>query len=136
LILKGVLTAEDAHLAEQHGVDAIAVSNHGGRQLDGAISRIAALPEIVAAVGSRLPVLVDGGVRSGTDVFRALALGASAVLIGRPVLWGLAVHGAVGAGAVLRLLRDELVECMILAGRPTLASIDASAVRISAPVPR
>jgi 4-hydroxymandelate oxidase len=130
LVLKGVLTAEDARLAQEHGVAAIAVSNHGGRQLDGAISSIAALPEIVDAVGGRLPVLVDGGIRSGTDVFRALALGASAVLIGRPVLWGLAVDGAAGAGAVLRLLHDELVECMTLAGRPTLASIDASAVRI------
>jgi 4-hydroxymandelate oxidase len=130
LVLKGILTAEDARLAEEHGVDAIVVSNHGGRQLDGAISSIEALPEIVDAVSGRMPVLVDGGVRSGTDVFKALALGASTVLIGRPVLWGLAVNGAEGATAVLRLVQDELVECMTLVGRPTVASIDSSAVRV------
>lgn len=128
LLIKGILTAEDARLAVEHGVDGIVVSNHGGRQLDGVSSAIAALPEVVQAVDGRLPVLVDGGVRSGTDIFRALALGASTVLIGRPVLWGLAAGGAAGATAVLRMLRDELVECMTLAGRPTVADIDASAV--------
>ena len=128
LLLKGILTAEDARLAVEHGVDGIVVSNHGGRQLDGAPAAITALPEVVAAVAGRVPVLMDGGVRSGADVFRALALGASTVLIGRPVLWGLATGGADGAAAVLRLLRDELVDCMILAGRPTIASIDPSAV--------
>lgn len=127
LLIKGILTAEDARLAVEHGVDGIIVSNHGGRQLDHVPAAITALPEVVEAAGS-LPVLLDGGVRSGTDVFRALALGASHVLVGRPVLWGLATGGADGAGAVLRLLNDELVECMTLAGRPTIADIDASSV--------
>lgn len=130
LILKGILTAEDARLAVDHGVDGIAVSNHGGRQLDGAIPSLEALPEVVAAAAGRVPVLLDGGIRCGTDVFKALALGASTVLIGRPVLWGLAHDGATGAAAVLRLLRDELVDCMRLAGRPSIADIDPSAVRI------
>lgn len=130
LLLKGILTAEDAVLAVGHGVDGIVVSNHGGRQLDGAPAAITALPDVVDAVAGRVPVLLDGGVRTGTDVFRALALGAGAVLIGRPVLWGLAAGGAEGAGAVLRLLRDELLDCMTLAGRPTIGSIDASAVRV------
>jgi 4-hydroxymandelate oxidase len=132
LVLKGILTAEDARLAVDHGVDAIVVSNHGGRQLDGAVPTLEALPEVVAAVNGRIPVLMDGGIRCGTDVFKALALGASTVLIGRPVLWGLAHSGAPGAAAVLRLLRDELVDCMRLAGRPTIADIDPSAVRIRA----
>ena len=131
LVLKGILTAEDARRSVDAGVDAIVVSNHGGRQLDGAVPSLDALPEVVAAVPDSVPVLVDGGVRSGTDVFRALALGARAVLVGRPVLWGLAHSGAAGAAAVLRLLRDELEECMALAGRPALADIDASAVRVS-----
>jgi 4-hydroxymandelate oxidase len=130
LVLKGILTAEDAGLAVEHGVDAIVVSNHGGRQLDGAIPSIEALPEIVAAVEGRIPVLLDGGIRCGTDIFKALALGASTVLIGRPVLWGLAHGGAPGATAVLRMLHDELVACMTLAGRPTIADIGPSAVRV------
>jgi 4-hydroxymandelate oxidase len=132
LLLKGILTAEDAQLAVDHGIDAIVVSNHGGRQLDGAVPSLEALPEVVAAVDGRIPVLMDGGIRCGTDVFKALALGASTVLIGRPVLWGLAHDGAEGAAAVLRLLRNELVDCMTLAGRPTIADIDPSAVRIRA----
>jgi 4-hydroxymandelate oxidase len=129
LLIKGILTAEDAALAVAHGVDGIVVSNHGGRQLDGAPAAITALPEVVDAVAGRVPVLMDGGVRSGADVFRALALGASTVFVGRPVLWGLAVGGAEGATTVLRMLRDELVECMVLAGRPSLAAVDRSAVR-------
>jgi len=127
-VLKGILTAEDAHRAAEHGVGAVVVSNHGGRQLDGAVPSLQALPEVVAAVAGRIPVLVDGGVRSGTDVFKALALGARAVLVGRPVLWALAHSGAAGVGGMLRLLREELEECMALAGRPRLADIDASAV--------
>jgi len=130
LVLKGIVTAEDAELAITHGADGIVVSNHGGRQLDGAIASLDALPEVVAAVRGRVPVLVDGGIRSGTDVFRALALGARAVLVGRPVLWGLAHSGAAGVCAVLRLLRDELENSMALAGRPQLADITQSAVRI------
>jgi 4-hydroxymandelate oxidase len=130
LVIKGILTAEDARLAIEHGVDAIGVSNHGGRQLDGAIASLDALPEVVDVIDGRVPVLLDGGIRSGTDIFKGLALGASAVLIGRPVLWGLAHDGAAGAGAVLRMLRDELVDCMTLAGRPSLADIDPTAVLV------
>ena len=129
LMLKGIVTAEDTVLAIEHGIDAIVVSNHGGRQLDGAIASMDALPEVVTAAAGRVPVLVDGGVRSGTDVFKALALGAHAVLVGRPVIWGLAHAGAAGVSAVLKLLRDELSEVMALAGRPRLADIDATAVR-------
>ncbi|MFL6136990.1 MAG: alpha-hydroxy acid oxidase [Frankiaceae bacterium] len=128
LLLKGVLTAEDASLAVEAGVDGIVVSNHGGRQLDGAVASLDALPEVVAAAPD-LPVLVDGGVRRGTDVLKALALGARAVLVGRPVLWGLACAGAEGVTAVLRLLCTELEEAMALAGRPRIADIDRSAVR-------
>ncbi|MDX6354539.1 MAG: 4-hydroxymandelate oxidase [Streptomyces sp.] len=128
LVLKGVLTAEDAVLAVEHGVDAVIVSNHGGRQLDQAVPALEALPEVVAAVPATVPVLVDGGIRSGTDVAVALALGARAVLVGRPVLWGLAVDGAKGAAGVLDLLRTELLDVMVLSGRPTLDRLDASAV--------
>lgn len=131
LVLKGVATAEDARLAVEHGVDAVVVSNHGGRQLDAAVPSLAALPEVVDAVPAGYPVLLDGGVRRGSDVFVALALGASAVLVGRPVLWGLAASGRDGAAAVLELLRDQLEEVMVLAGRPTIASIDRTAVAVS-----
>ncbi|MFF2545428.1 alpha-hydroxy acid oxidase [Kitasatospora sp. NPDC058063] len=124
LVLKGVLTAEDARLAVEHGVDALLVSNHGGRQLDGAIPALAALPEVVEAVPADLPVLFDGGVRSGTDLAIALALGARAVLIGRPALWGLAVGGEAGVHRVLDLLREELEHTMALLGRPRLADLD------------
>jgi 4-hydroxymandelate oxidase len=132
IMLKGVLTAEDAALAAGRGVEGIVVSNHGGRQLDGAISSIEALPEVVAEVGSRAEIYLDGGIRRGTDVLKALALGARAVMIGRPVLWGLAVGGAAGALDVLEMLKRELKLAMALAGRPTLADIDASLVRIAA----
>lgn len=128
LVLKGILTAEDARLAAEHGVDALVVSNHGGRQLDGAVPALDALPEIVAALPAGYPVLLDGGVRHGTDIAKALALGARAVLVGRPLLWGLADAGEAGATAVLALLHAELEEAMVLSGRPTLADLDRSAV--------
>jgi isopentenyl diphosphate isomerase/L-lactate dehydrogenase-like FMN-dependent dehydrogenase len=128
IVLKGILTAEDARLAVSHGADGIIVSNHGGRQLDDATPTIVALPEVVEAVDGRTPVLMDGGIRRGTDAFKALALGARAVLIGRAYLWGLAADGEAGVRAVLSLLRDELQLAMALAGRPTIASIDRSAV--------
>ena len=108
LVLKGVLTAEDALLAAEHGASAIVVSNHGGRQLDGVAASLDALPEVVEAAGERVEVLVDGGVRRGTDVLKALALGARAVLSGRAVLWGLAAAGEDGAARVLALLREEI----------------------------
>ena len=107
-MLKGVLTAEDALLAAEHGASAIVVSNHGGRQLDGVAASLDALPEVVEAAGERVEVLVDGGVRRGTDVLKALALGARAVLSGRAVLWGLAAAGEDGTARVLALLREEI----------------------------
>ena len=130
IVLKGILTAEDARLAVEHGLAGIVVSNHGGRQLDTAIPSIEALPEIVEAVDGRCEVYVDGGIRRGTDILKALALGARAVLLGRPILWGLAVNGADGVYHVLELLRRELEISMALAGRPALASIDRSLVRL------
>jgi 4-hydroxymandelate oxidase len=128
LVVKGVLTAEDAALAVEHGADAIVVTNHGGRQLDGAIPSLRALPEVVAAVAGRCPVLLDGCVRSGRDAFVALALGASAVLVGRPVLWALAAGGSDGVSRLLAMLTDELDHTMALAGRPSVARIDRSAL--------
>jgi isopentenyl diphosphate isomerase/L-lactate dehydrogenase-like FMN-dependent dehydrogenase len=116
VVVKGVVTAEDARLACEHGAAAIVVSNHGGRQLDGAMATIDALPEVVEAVEGRLQVMVDGGVRRGVDVVKALALGARAVLVGRPVLWGLAVDGEQGARCVLELLRDEIELALLLLG--------------------
>lgn len=130
ILLKGILTAEDALLAVEHGINGIVVSNHGGRQLDTAIPSIEALPEIVEAVAGRCEVYVDGGIRRGTDILKALALGARAVLVGRPVLWGLAVNGAEGVFHVLEILRKELELAMALAGRPTLESIDRTLLRI------
>ncbi|WP_376795849.1 alpha-hydroxy acid oxidase [Thermogemmatispora sp.] len=131
LILKGILRAEDAQRACEYGVDAIIVSNHGGRQLDGVPATIEVLPEIVEAVAGRCEVYLDGGIRRGTDILKALALGARAVLVGRPPLWGLAVNGAQGVAEVLALLRDELEQAMALAGCPSLSSIDRSLVRLS-----
>lgn len=128
LVLKGVLTAEDARLAVEAGADAVVVSNHGGRQLDGAPATIDVLPEVVEAVSGRTEVLVDGGVRRGTDVLKALALGARAVLVGRPYLWGLAVGGESGVRRVLEILRDELKLAMALAGQPSVGGIDRSLV--------
>jgi isopentenyl diphosphate isomerase/L-lactate dehydrogenase-like FMN-dependent dehydrogenase len=116
IVLKGVVTAEDAGLACEHGAAAIVVSNHGGRQLDGSVATIDALPEVVEAVSGRLEVMVDGGVRRGVDVLKALALGARAVLVGRPVLWGLAVGGERGAHRVLELLREEIELALLLLG--------------------
>ena len=132
LVLKGVLTAEDAVLAVEHGADAIVVSNHGGRQLDGAAASLDALAEVVDAVGAAAcPVLFDGGVRSGADAFAALALGAGAVLLGRPVLWGLAADGASGVAGVLDLATEELAHTMALTGRPALSAVDRSAVAVT-----
>lgn len=129
LLIKGVLRADDAARAADAGVEGIVVSNHGARQLDGAPPTIEALPQVVDAVAGRCEVLMDGGIRFGTDVLKALALGAKVVLVGRPVLWGLAVDGAAGVTRVLALLRDELSTAMALAGCPNLASIDRDLVR-------
>jgi 4-hydroxymandelate oxidase len=128
LVLKGVLAAEDAALAAGRRVAGIVVSNHGGRQLDGSVASLDALPEVVAAVAGRCEVYLDGGVRRGVDVVKALALGARAVLVGRPVLWGLAVAGEDGAFDVLDMLKRELVHAMALCGKASLAEIDRSLV--------
>ena len=123
LVIKGVLTGEDALLAVEHGAGAVVVSNHGGRQLDGVPAAIDALPEVVEAVGARCEVLVDGGVRRGIDVLVALALGARAVLVGRPVAWGLAADGEVGVQRILELLRVELQNGLALLGCPSPAAV-------------
>jgi isopentenyl diphosphate isomerase/L-lactate dehydrogenase-like FMN-dependent dehydrogenase len=116
VVVKGILTAEDARLACEHGAAAVVVSNHGGRQLDGVQASVEALAEVVDAVAGRAEVLLDGGVRRGTDVLKALALGAQAVLIGRPMVWGLAVAGEDGVKHVLELLRGELELGLALLG--------------------
>lgn len=126
VIVKGILTAADAALAVAHGAAAVWVSNHGGRQLDGAIASLDALPEVVAAVGGRVPVILDGGVRRGTDVLKALALGANLVAAGRPVLYGLAAGGEAGAYAVLAMLAHELRVAMALCGVPSLTAVGPS----------
>jgi isopentenyl diphosphate isomerase/L-lactate dehydrogenase-like FMN-dependent dehydrogenase len=128
LLLKGVLTTEDARHAVDLGVRGIVVSNHGGRQLDSAIASLDALPEVVEATGGRCDVLVDGGVRRGTDALKARALGARAVLIGRPYLWGLSVRGADGVVAVLRMLEREIEHALTLSGRGSWAGVDRSLV--------
>jgi 4-hydroxymandelate oxidase len=123
VVVKGILTAEDGSLAVEHGADAVVVSNHGGRQLDSVAAGLDALPEVVDAVGGRVPVLMDGGVRRGTDVLKALALGAAAVLIGRPTVWGLAAEGEDGVVGVLEILRVELENAMALTGCASVADI-------------
>ena len=128
LLVKGVLTAEDAALACEHGAAGIVVSNHGGRQLDGVAATIDALPEVVEAVDGRLEVLVDGGVRRGTDVAKALALGARAVLAGRAMLWGLTVGGEQGARHVLELLRAEVLGALQLLGCTSPADVSRDRV--------
>ena len=124
LILKGVLHPDEARAAVERGVDAIVVSNHGGRQLDAAPPTIEALPAVAEAVGGRVPVLLDGGVRRGSDVVKAIALGATACLIGRPTLWGLAVAGEAGVAHVLALYRSEIDRVMGLCGVSRVADID------------
>ncbi len=129
VIVKGILHPDDARLAIEHGAAAIDVSNHGGRQLDAAIASLDALPAVVEAVDGRVPILIDGGVRRGTDALIALALGATAVGIGRPVIWGLAVDGEAGAARVLELLRAEIELGLTLLGCPTPADVTRRHVR-------
>ena len=129
VVVKGVLTAEDARLACEHGAAALVVSNHGGRQLDGVPATIDVLEEVVDAVAGRIEVLVDGGIRRGADVVKALALGARAVFVGRPALWGLAVDGEAGVGAVLELLRAELELTLQLLGVRAPAEVTAAHLR-------
>ena len=131
VLLKGILTAEDARLALDHGADGVIVSNHGGRQLEGAMSAVQALPEIAAAVGGKLEVILDGGIRRGADVVRACALGAKACMIGRAWLYGLASGGQSGVERALEILRDEIDIALTLLGRPTLAEINMRVLRES-----
>jgi isopentenyl diphosphate isomerase/L-lactate dehydrogenase-like FMN-dependent dehydrogenase len=128
LLVKGILHPDDAREAARRGLDGIVVSNHGGRQVDGAIASLEALPPVVEAAGDDLAVLLDSGVRSGADVFKALALGADAVLLGRPYIWGLALEGRPGVETVLRMLLAELDLTMALAGQARVGDLGPSAL--------
>ena len=123
VLVKGVLRGDDARLAVEHGAAGVVVSNHGGRQLDTVPAAAEVLPEVVEAIGERAVVMVDGGVRRGTDVAKALVMGADFVLVGRPVLWGLASGGAAGVEAVLSMLADEFDRALALLGVPEAAAL-------------
>ncbi len=130
LAIKGIMCAEDARLAVEHGVEAVIVSNHGGRQLDYAPSPIEVLPEVVDAVDGRAEVILDGGIRRGSDVVKAIALGARACMIGKAFNYGVAAAGQRGVELVVEILQKEIDRCLALIGRPTLADLDRSAVRV------
>ena len=123
IVLKGIVTREDAQLCLQHGVDGIIVSNHGGRQEESNRGTLESLPEVLDGSDDRLPVLIDGGFRRGTDVFKALGIGAKAICIGRPYLWGLGAFGEEGVSRVLSLLRSELQRIMQFAGTTNISAI-------------
>jgi 4-hydroxymandelate oxidase len=129
LVLKGILEPEDAKLAIEHGADAIIVSNHGGRSMDYGPSTLEVLPEIVAAVNGRIPVIFDSGIRRGADIFKALALGANAVMLGRTTRWGLAAFGTAGAQRLIEILQQELVQVAAAAGCAKLSDINKTTVR-------
>ena len=133
MLIKGIVTAEDARLCVEHGMDGIVVSNHGGRSLDYGPATLEVLPEIVDIVAGRVPVLVDSGFRRGSDIFKALAIGAKAVCLGRVPRWGLAAYAGEGVQRVLEIVQSELMTTMAQAGRPGLESIDRSAVRFDFP---
>jgi 4-hydroxymandelate oxidase len=133
VLLKGIMSPEEARAAVDHGAGGIIVSNHGGRFVQGLLAPIEVLPEIVDAVGSRIPVLMDGDIRRGTDIVKALALGARAVLVARPILWGLAAYGEDGVRTVLEMLQGETARTMALCGKRTLAGLDRSLLRIDQP---
>lgn len=128
IVAKGIMTGEDVEQCAEIGVDSVIVSNHGGRHLDNTLATIEVLPEAVAAAKGRLEILLDGGIRRGADVVKALALGAKAVFIGRPIYWGLAVRGQQGVSRVLEILREEIEITMAKCGRSTIASIDSTVV--------
>jgi isopentenyl diphosphate isomerase/L-lactate dehydrogenase-like FMN-dependent dehydrogenase len=130
ILLKGIMSPEEARMAADRGVDGIIVSNHGGRFVEGLASPIEVLPEIVDAVNGKIPVLMDSDIRRGADIVKALALGARAVLVARPVLWGLAAYGETGVSTVLEMLQGETARNMALCGKRTLADLDRSLVRI------
>ncbi len=136
VLVKGIMTAEDAELAVRHGAAGVIVSNHGGRQLDTVLSGADALPSIADAVAGRIDVLVDGGIRRGTDVVKALALGASAVLVGRPLTWGLALGGAEGARRVIEILLAETQNALALSGCPRASDLERSFVTPAPWAPR
>jgi isopentenyl diphosphate isomerase/L-lactate dehydrogenase-like FMN-dependent dehydrogenase len=129
LLIKGILDPDDAKLAIEHGADAIIVSNHGGRSMDYGPSSLEVLPEIVAAVNGRIPVLFDSGVRRGTDIFKALALGANGVMIGRTTRWGLAAFGTAGAQRLIEILQQELVQAAAACGCARLSDINKTTVK-------
>jgi isopentenyl diphosphate isomerase/L-lactate dehydrogenase-like FMN-dependent dehydrogenase len=129
VLVKGLITGDDAALAVEHGAAGVVVSNHGGRQLDNAPATIDALPEVVEAVAGRIPILIDGGIRRGTDIAVALALGADAVLVGRPALWGLAWNGEAGARQALEMLAEELRLALALLGAPEPSALSADHVQ-------
>ena len=126
--MKGVLTAEDAVLAVEHGAEGVVVSNHGGRQLDGGPATLDVLPEVVEALGGRAEILLDGGVRRGAEAVKAVALGARAVLVGRPVIWGLAVAGEEGVRRVLELLQAEVALTLTHLGCPSPEAVGSACV--------
>lgn len=130
LVIKGVMTAADAKRTVTSGADAVWISNHGGRQLDGVSASVTVLPDIVRAVKGKVEVYIDGGIRRGSDIVKAIALGANACMIGRPYMYGLAANGSAGVEKVIQILQVEMDATMALMGRPTLESLDASAVQV------
>ena len=128
VLVKGILTLEDSILALENGAKGIIISNHGGRQLDGVPSPIEVLPGIVGGLNGRCPVFLDSGIRTGTDVFKALALGATMVFVGRPILWGMTCEGQHGVGRVLTILKNEFILAMKLSGCTKISDIKTSMV--------
>ena len=133
VVVKGLLRGDDADRSICAGADAIQVSNHGGRQIDGVPTSIAALPDVAQAVNGRVPVILDSGIRRGIDVIRALAMGANAVAVGRPVMYGLGLGGAQGVQSVLEHLRGELQSAMLLSGAAKLSDLDPSYINLVGP---
>ena len=134
-VLKGVMSPEEARLAMDHGVDGIVVSNYSSRHVTGMAAPIEVLPAIADTVAGKIPILIDGGFRRGTDILKALAMGARAVMLGRPVLWALAAYGSPGVQTLLEMLQNELARDMAMCGKPNLKSVDPSLVKIHARAP-